>query len=499
MTGQVSPVRISDLRISTNEESYVFHIYHTARLFVSGSMEVETSLSKPDLAVLADRPMNVIRIQDRSSGREREYPGTDKESCKRAVFSFLSEWTGQRIPWGTLIGVRPTKLVLTALTAGRSEPAIRAQLLERYLVTEEKLDLAIRVAKTEQKLLQGWQDGRIGIYLDMPFCPTKCFYCSFLSYPSANQAAMARYEEALLQDIQRTGELLKTLGLEPGYLYFGGGTPTSGSAESLRRILTAAIQTFRSASPMTEFTVEAGRPDTITPEKLSLMKELGVTRLSINPQTFCDRTLQSMGRTHTGRDIETCLDQARSLNFESINMDLILGLPGESVAEAAASIRRACALGPENITIHSLALKKGASLTQVDSQTRDRVSAMYRIVYDELARAGYEPYYLYRNKNTLGNLENVGFTRGDHASRYNIAMIEETDTIAACGASGITRVVTGAAGESGSPLLLRHNGYKDLELYLRSLNESLAAKAGVLSRARERLDLSERPDSYYND
>lgn len=473
---------IPALRISTNEESYVFHIYHTARLFFGGVIEVETSLSAPDLTVLGVD--GGIQISD---GRiTLRFAGTDKESCKRAVFRYLSQTTGTTPPWGTLIGVRPSKFATNGLEAGESDEAILSRFTDFYLASSEKAGLALAVAKRERTLLSRFKDGRIGLYLNLPFCPSRCSYCSFLSYPSKDKGKMAAYHKTLLHDIRKTGELLRRLGLSPGYLYFGGGTPTAPDEDAFAEILEAVQDHLIRDEQLTEYTVEAGRPDTITRAKLDQMKRAGVTRISINPQTFCDDTLVKLGRTHAGQEIETVFSWAREAGIASINMDLILGLPGEGVKEAAATARRVIALAPDNVTVHGLALKKGANLSRTADPLAGRVvPAMYRAVYGALEERGYEPYYLYRNKNTLANMENTGFTLPGHESRYNIAMIEETDTILAMGAAGITRVLTRQTNPNGLPLILRQNAYKDLDLYLGRIDEILKAKEEVLAKARE--------------
>lgn len=480
---QMESMESMGLKIRTNDEDSIFHIYHTAKLFASGGVEVDTSLSDPDFNINKDEAAGCFRISDGTT--EETYPGLEKEDCKRAVFAYLSAKTGKIIPWGTLIGVRPTKIATSRLKLGESQAAVRRYLKETYFVTDEKISLAIEVAKREAELLGAFPKGQIGIYIDMPFCPTKCFYCSFLSYPSGNTALMEKYHQTLLKDIEATGNMIKAAGLIPGYLYFGGGTPTSPGADRLREILQAVGEHLMPTGGgiITEYTVEAGRPDTITEEKLLLMKAAGVTRLSINPQTFNDHTLEKIGRTHTGGEIKAAFAMARRIGFSEINMDLILGLPGETVADVTHSIRSACQLAPENITIHGLAIKKGSQMAGTRTLSEAQVPAMYEAAYGILAQNGYEPYYLYRNKNTLANMENVGFTKPGHANRYNIAMIEETDSIIASGASGISRVITDERSDKGNRIIRRHSGYKDIYQYLDHFEELMASKALLVDLA----------------
>lgn len=473
------------LKIRTNDENSIFHIYHTAKLFTSGPVAVETSISAPDFTINKIEAAGGFTISD--GGGETSFAGLDKEACKRAVFAYLSEKTGKTIPWGTLIGVRPTKLVTARLKAGETDEAIRQYLKATYLVSDQKIRLAIAIAKQEAALQRNWPTGQVGIYIDLPFCPTKCFYCSFLSYPAANRSLLEKYHTTLLKDIAATGHMIKAAGLVPGYLYFGGGTPTAPPADQFKAILYAIKQHLipEGQTTLSEYTVEAGRPDTITAEKLSIMKSAGVTRISINPQTFNDQTLEKLGRTHTGNEIQEAFALARQIGFTEINMDFILGLPGETVADVEHSIRTACLLAPENITIHGLAIKKGSKIAQEASLSMTEVPAMYDAAYEILDENGYIPYYLYRNKNTLANMENVGFTKPGHANRYNIAMIEETDSIIATGAAGITRVITSELTATGQPVIERHSAYKDIYLYLDQFAELMASKEHLINKAQK--------------
>ncbi|PKK38712.1 putative radical SAM family enzyme [Clostridiaceae bacterium JG1575] len=454
------------------------HLYPIARLFFpQKKIRMDREGPIEDLAVepIGDTGIRVL-FQD---GSMHEASGQDKESVKRALYDALAQRLGQTLSWGTLVGVRPTKIAQNLLREGCSAQAILNCYETDYRVQPDKAQLAIRVAKTQKELLERFGFGRIGFYLHLPFCPSRCSYCSFLSYPLEPKERLAAYIHALLEDLERTGAHMRQRGLTPSYVYFGGGTPTAPDAKDFERILQGVDRhILRGVHPL-EYTVEAGRPDGLTREKLQLMKQYGVTRISVNPQTFCDQTRLCLGRTHSSADVLRAVGWARDAGLEWINMDLILGLPGEGVREVENTLRQTLALGPENITVHGLAYKKGAALWEEALPLAKELPALGTYVTKELMKAGYEPYYLYRNKNTVGHLENIGFSKSGKQCRYNMAMMEEMDSIIACGASAVSKAVVGMD-EKGAPMVTRQTSYKDLDLYLEGFEAQMTQKLLLL-------------------
>lgn len=465
------------LSIGTFNEESVFHLYHTARLFYPDwDIKVSVQAITPDICL--GETAAGLYVTDGTS--RLDSPGRDKESIKRLLYRFLASTTGKTIPWGTLIGVRPTKIASRMLAEGRSEGEIRDFYRETYLTSDGKIDLALDVAKREERILRGEKENVCGIYIDMPFCPTRCFYCSFLSLPSSQTALMAEYLAALEKDIIATGRMIKEFDLHPAYIYFGGGTPTSPDDLPFEKIMGLIDEYFVKDHDISEFTVECGRPDTMNETKFASMKVHGCGRISINPQSFCDRTLEAMGRTHSGEDIIRAYRAARSAGFGCINMDVILGLPSETEAEVAMTMEEIIHLDPENVTIHGLAVKRGSVIKESgrfhlpDEAT---VQRMFEVAYQKLYGAGYKPYYLYRQKNISANLENIGFSKPGWEGYYNMAMMEETISIIACGASGMSKQITV---ENGQRKIRRYSSYKDVRRYIDNLDQIIHDKRQMM-------------------
>ena len=359
-------------------------------------------------------------------------------------------FTGFTPPWGIMTGVRPAKLVSEYLEHGKT-PEEAARILEsEFFVTPVKASLAATVALAENRLITPDARRDCSVYIAIPFCPSRCAYCSFVSYTSPNlRALIPDYLRALADDIDKTAALIRTLGLRVRTVYIGGGTPTVLSADELRFLLPHIAPLAVGAE---EFTLEAGRPDTITAEKLAVAREYGVTRISVNTQTLNEEILAKIGRKHTAAEFFAAYETARASGIPEINIDLIAGLPGESAESFAKTIDGILPLRAENVTVHTFCVKKSASLkTEVDAGAdgaipydRDGAEAMQAVLYSQqtLTGAGYLPYYMYRQKNTVGNLENVGYAMPGHEGLYNIYMMEEVHSIFACGASAVTKFVS---------------------------------------------------------
>ncbi len=362
----------------------------------------------------------------------------------REIYRILSAETGTTLPWGILTGVRPTKLVYEGLAEGEAAESIRERLRTEYLVSEEKIETSFTVAQREMDILTG-MDYRAGysIYIGIPFCPTTCHYCSFTSYPLERFGALTdAYLDALEKEIAFLGGCLPKRQLQT--VYVGGGTPTSLSEEQLERLL-RMIGEHLPMEHCVEYTVEAGRPDSITMRKLQLLKESGVTRISINPQTMSQRTLDLIGRRHTVEQVVTAFRMAREAGHDNINMDIILGLTGEGPEDVRHTLAEIDKLSPDALTVHTLARKRAARLTTqkelYEGMEAHGVSEMLAESIRYAREHDYLPYYLYRQKNMTENLENVGYARYGKEGIYNILIMEEKQTILAAGAGAMSKFV----------------------------------------------------------
>lgn len=361
----------------------------------------------------------------------------------RLLYTLLCRATGHRPPWGMMTGVRPVRLIHDLRADGMTEADIRARFCEHYDCTAEKFDLAKEIADLQRPFLQA-DAMDCSVYVGIPFCPSRCSYCSFVSTAvekPAVKALMVPYVDALCRELTAIRQTVDACGLRVRTLYIGGGTPTSLAAPQLEQLLRHLAAAF-DLGALEEYTVEAGRPDCTDAEKLRLLKQYGVTRISINPQSFSDEVLQNIGRRHTAQDVIDCYAAARAAGHDCINMDLIAGLPGDTVTGFVHSLQTAIALDPENITVHTLTLKRASSLVAERRDAAfDDVSRMAAEAMRLLPAAGYRPYYLYRQKGTLQNLENIGWCRPGTEGLYNVYMMEEVHTILAAGAGSCSKLV----------------------------------------------------------
>lgn len=401
-----------------------------------------------------------------------------KNRIKRRLYVILKAQTGKTLPWGTLTGIRPTKIAMAKLDEGMDEEGIHSYMKHTYFTSDEKIALSIEIAKRERELLQtiDYEHG-YSLYIGIPFCPTTCLYCSFTSYPIGKWAGRTNlYLDALYQEMEYVAE--KKQGCPLDTVYFGGGTPTALTAEDLDQLITKLKETF-DFSGVQEFTVEAGRPDSITREKLAVLKKHGVTRISINPQTMKQETLDLIGRRHSVEDVKNCFHLARAMGFDNINMDLIIGLPEEGPEDVRATMEEIKALAPDSVTVHSLAIKRAARLNTMKEVYKDLKIVNTQEMIDLTARyageMGLKPYYLYRQKNMAGNFENVGYAAPGKACIYNILIMEEKQTIVGCGAGTTTKVIFPAENR-----LERAENVKDVEQYIGRIAEMLERKDRLL-------------------
>lgn len=357
------------------------------------------------------------------------------------LFELLCSYTSYTPPWGILTGVRPAKL-MTKLVSSMGEEKAVDYFINELKVSEEKTSLALMVAKNEAPLMEINTEKSYSLYISIPFCPSRCSYCSFISH--SNESAkklMPSYVEKLCEEIRVTGDIAKELGLTLESIYMGGGTPTTLTAELLKRVTDAISESFP-VSTVREYTIEAGRPDSVTDEKLEVIKNCGATRISINPQTFSDDVLKTIGRNHTAQMTVDAFLQAREKGFNNINMDLIAGLPTDTVENYEATLCKALSFSPENITVHTLALKRSSTIVTEKRGTNsgETASKMLSFTQKMLLNEGYIPYYMYRQSKCLGNLENVGWAKKGYEGLYNVYMMEEIHSVFAVGAGAVTKL-----------------------------------------------------------
>ncbi len=360
-----------------------------------------------------------------------------------ALYEIMCALTDMRPQWGILTGVRPGKLMRRTVDALGADGA-RRYFKEKLLCSDKKIDLCMTASANEEKIIASSEPNDFSLYLSVPFCPTRCSYCSFVSHSVEKSMKLVdEYVGLLCRELEYTGALAKKLGIDLKTVYIGGGTPTTLSAEQLEQVMGAVSANF-DLSKAEEYTVEAGRPDTVTREKLLAIKRGGATRISINPQTMNDSVLEVIGRRHTAAQTEAAFALARECGFDNINMDLIAGLPTDTVESFADTLRRIRALDPESVTVHTLSLKRSSRLTVTgdlpEAQAGRTADEMLTLASSGLAQSGYIPYYLYRQSRTVGNLENTGYAKPKKECLYNIFIMDETHSILACGASAVTKL-----------------------------------------------------------
>lgn len=431
-----------------------YEVEHLVRLFYPMAPLTLTPPEEGEDCVWAEKKEDSLYAMVREQGQSRDAAAplprpveaggeTVEFTLASLTYDLLRSWTGIRPPWGKMTGVRPVRLIHDKRAAGWTEADIDRFFLERFDCSRQKYDMAKAIADLQEPILKlGSAPKTYSLYLGIPFCPSRCSYCSFVSCNLDRDRKLVQpYVDCLCREVEAIREQADKAGLKLCSIYIGGGTPTSLSADQLRQLMGTVRENF-DLSKVVEYTVEAGRPDCTDAEKLAVIKEYGATRISINPQTFSDEVLAGIGRRHSAQDILDCYADARRAGHEDINMDLIAGLPGDTVAGFEHSLRQAIALDPENITVHTLTLKRASRIVIEDQKENDYADVAAMLEKCQLlADAGYRPYYLYRQKNTLQNLENVGWCKPGHEGYYNIYIMEEVQTILSAGAGGSTKLV----------------------------------------------------------
>ena len=476
--------------ISSKKNKYTYNAYHIVKSFFPGEEIIQKVEEKqePLMAVrlpggscfsLAPEEVDAVLEGQRFFSEEEREQAVKKEVTRR-LYLYLAEETGRTLAWGTLTGVRPTKIPMEQLEDGASEEEAARFMMKKYCVSPEKAGLAAEIASRENALLSRLDcEKGFSLYVGIPFCPSVCSYCSFSSSPIGQwKDRVDAYLDALIKEIRYIGS--RAAGRVPDTVYIGGGTPTTLEPEQLKRLLDTVTECF-DLSGVLEFTVEAGRPDSITEEKLSVIREYPVSRISVNPQTMQQKTLDLVGRRHTVEQTVTAFKLARRLGFDNINMDLIAGLPGETVEDMEDTLRQVEALHPDSLTVHALAIKRAARFGQ-EGRTADlhaEISGMVEKAYESARRMGLLPYYLYRQKNIAGNFENVGYAELDKAGIYNILIMEEKQTILAAGAGASTKILlqTPIIKDGGKEVnLVRAENVKNINDYIARIDEMIERK-----------------------
>ena len=403
--------------------------------------------------------------------------GDEELALMTLVFELFTQYTGYVPKWGLLTGVRPIKL-MRRLKDDMGEGEAKKYFREKLLVNEEKTDLAYETEKNERKILDLSQRNSFSLYVSIPFCPSRCSYCSFVSQSVEKAKHLVEpYLELLVKEIKKTAEIAESLKLNLETVYIGGGTPTTLSAEQLK-ILLDAIKSSFDLGNCREFTVEAGRPDTITFDKLKAILEGGADRISVNPQTLNDNVLENIGRRHTAQQAIDAFKLARQAGVGHINMDLIAGLPGDTIESFRNTLDGICELDPESITVHTLSMKKSSGLTaegkQILKQEGITASLMLEYTKEKLSTLRYKPYYLYRQSRMVGNLENVGWAKEGFESSYNVFVMDETHTVLGCGAGAVTKLK-----EYGTDRLERIFNFKYPYEYNTRFDEIIERKKGI--------------------
>lgn len=417
------------------------------KIKMQGSEEIVITTKKDGSCLTVD----AVVYDKRLCKNYKLVSGEDEQTAMSALlYDVLSDILGFKPPWGILFGVRPAKLMHRFVEQMGEEKA-RAYFINNFLATPEKTNLAIEVMKHENQIISLSGENSFSLYVSIPFCPTRCSYCSFVSHSiERTKALVSPYVELLCKELKSIAQVAKNLSLRLETVYFGGGTPTTLNSNQLYTILKTIEENF-DLSNVREYTVEAGRPDTVTEEKLLTLKSAGVSRISINPQSFNDEVLEAIGRRHTAKQTIDAYNLAVKSGFDNINMDFIAGLPKDNLDSFRNSIDTAVNLGANSVTVHTLALKSGAYMVTKDLtfDLSDRIttSDMVDYSYKKLSSSGYYPYYMYRQSKSLGNLENVGWCKPSKDCLYNVYMMDETHSVFSAGAGAVTRLKAQKSGK----------------------------------------------------
>lgn len=450
--------------------------FNTARFSFISDRSCETE----DSFVIAEIRDNKLIAEVRLSGSnivsDSAPVGTDDENefnfC-RMLYHILCQKTGITPPWGMMTGIRPVKKVIELMRQGLSKEEISQRLSSKYEISPSKLDIAYETAVNQLPILDKIDSSAVSLYVSIPFCPTRCSYCSFVSHSMDSAIKlMPDYIDALCRELVIISNIVRETNTKIDTIYFGGGTPTSISASDLRKIMETIADNF-DLDNVREYSVEAGRPDTITEEKLRVIKDLGAQRISVNPQTLNDDVLKVIGRKHSGDDAVRAFELAKKIGFDNINTDLIAGLPTESAESFRNTLDKMIELGPQSITVHTLTLKRAANLFEQIENIKNPAAEMVDYSIKKLMENDFLPYYMYRQKNTVDNLENIGYAKKGFECYYNIFIMDETQTILGAGCAASTKLVY----PNGK--LTRIHNYKFPYEYIRRFDQLMTKKEEV--------------------
>lgn len=450
--------------------------FNTARFSFISDRSCETE----DSFVIAEIRDNKLIAEVRLSGSnivsDSAPAGTDDENefnlC-RMLYHILCQKTGIIPPWGMMTGIRPVKKVIELMRQGLSKEEISQRLSSKYEISPSKLDIAYETAVNQLPILDKIDSSAVSLYVSIPFCPTRCSYCSFVSHSMDSAIKlMPDYIDALCRELIIISNIVRETNTKIDTIYFGGGTPTSISASDLRKIMETIADNF-DLDNVREYSVEAGRPDTITEEKLRVIKDLGAQRISVNPQTLNDDVLKVIGRKHSGDDAVRAFELAKKIGFDNINTDLIAGLPTESAESFRNTLDKMIELGPQSITVHTLTLKRAANLFEQIENIKNPAAEMVDYSIKKLMENDFLPYYMYRQKNTVDNLENIGYAKKGFECYYNIFIMDETQTILGAGCAASTKLVY----PNGK--LTRIHNYKFPYEYIRRFDQLMTKKEEV--------------------
>lgn len=469
-----------EIRINLNDLKFRYEVYQLFNVYFPMKEIKFIDEEEADYIFYIDE--KILRFKYKDYCTEESLGEDVKNSLRRFLFLCLRDITHDIYPWGILIGIRPSKIALKLIKEGNTEEEVIEIFKEKYLAHEDKARLCIDVAKAEERIVNK-DKNNIAIYIGMAFCPTKCLYCSFTSNPiGVHKKMVMPYLEALIKEIRGISQYVKEKKLNIESVYFGGGTPTAVGDKEFSIVMKEIYDNFINNSKVKEFTVECGRPDTLTKDKLETMKVYNVNRISINPQTMNDKTLKLIGRTHSSEDIKEKFKMARELGFNDINMDIIIGLPGENHKDMINTKNELLKLKPDSITVHGLALKRGSRMYEefilkkgIEMTPQEEIIKMYEESRNLAEKLGIGPYYMYRQKNMVGNMENLGYAKEGKECIYNIQMIEERQTTIALGAAAVSKVIF-----LEEDRLERFPNLKDLHEYISRIDEMIERKINLL-------------------
>ncbi|MEG2353853.1 MAG: coproporphyrinogen III oxidase [Clostridium sp.] len=470
------------LKIKLNDMNYRYDVYQMINLFCD-FREIEFVDNEEDYRIDLSKESIIICHENVLWEYKISHKYTFKEELKKGVFTYFSENTFKSLPWGTLIGIRPSKKAMTMIREGKEDDEIINEFKVRSLTSEEKTKLCIEVAKREMKFIN--RDYKtLSIYIGMPFCPTRCLYCSFASNPIGGKykSKVGSYLKALSHEINEISQYIDSRNLSIECVYFGGGTPTAVNDDEFKMIMEEIYNCLVKDRNAAEFTVECGRPDSISYDKLKTMKDLQVSRISINPQTMNDESLKLIGRNHSVEDVIEVFKMARELKFNNINMDMIVGLPGEKLEHVKRTCEHIKKLKPESFTVHGMSVKRASRLHEnilnninYEIESQDELNKMYNTTIELSKALNMEPYYMYRQKNMVGNMENIGYSRLGAECIYNIEMMEDRQTIVALGADAVSKIVYREDNR-----IERLANLKDIDEYVNRIDESIEKKKKLL-------------------